>query len=75
MSTTTDFRASSAARPTADRLADGVVAGYIRRLATTSTRPQTNRPIRHGARAHESGRAASLPARRRPARLRVPTAV
>lgn len=74
MSTTTDFRASSAARPTADRLADGVVAGYIRKLATTNTRPQASRPIRHGAHAHEAGRAASLPARRRPGRLRIPTA-
>jgi hypothetical protein len=70
--TATELRASSFARSTAHRVADGVVAGYVRALASASpeqTEPRETHPTRDRdcdqGRVSRSGAAA---ARRRSAR-------
>jgi hypothetical protein len=73
--TAIEFRAPSVARPTAQRVHDGVVAGYIRTLAGASSEPAEQRESRQArTRDCESGRPArasrtgAAAARRRPAR-------
>ncbi len=73
--TAIEFRAPSVARSTAQRVHDGVVAGYIRALAGASSEPTEQREPRQArARDCESGRVARVnragttAARRRPVR-------
>jgi hypothetical protein len=77
---TTDLRAPAVSRPAALRAADGVVAGYIHSLAKAAAEPAaaaTPMPAlsRLAKHAYECGasRSSGLTARRRPARLRVPS--
>ncbi len=77
---TTDFRAPAVARSTAQRAADGLIAGYIRSLAQVATEPAAEagaRPklTRLAAQAYDCGasRSKGLATRRRPALRRVPS--
>ena len=75
--TAIEFRAPAVARSTAQRVGDGVVAGYIRALASVSTEPTEERepqPARaydcEQSRASRPARAGAPAARRHPARRR-----
>ena len=77
MSTTAiEFRAPAVARPTAQRVADGVVAGYVRALASASTESSAQRePQSAGGdcgqgRTSRASRSIAAAARRHPARRR-----
>ena len=78
MSTTAiEFRAPSVARPTAQRVADGVVANYILALASVSTEPTEERepePARvhdcDQSRTSRPARVGAAAARRHPGRRR-----
>lgn len=76
-STVTESRASSAARTTAQRVADGIVAGYVRALATASSDLADDHPprLRQRGRRCDEGRtirpyAGAVAARRQLARQR-----
>lgn len=76
-STAIDYRAPTAVRTTAQRVADGVVAGYIRALATASGDPSDDQPPRKSpmreceqGRTVRSGYASAVGARRQLARQR-----
>jgi CxxC motif-containing protein (DUF1111 family) len=76
---TTDLRATAAARPTALRAADGVIAGYIHTLAREAAKPATEEPAepllgRLMKHAYECGacHTTGMATRRRPALRRVP---
>jgi hypothetical protein len=72
-SITTDLRPAAVARPTALRVADGVIAGYIHslaRAAANSTAAPGRPKLSRLARAYECGASRSS-ARRRPQLLRV----
>ena len=79
--TATDFAAPSRARTTAQRVADGVVAGYIRALASAATEAGEEPPMprlqqtpardREPARAARAACGAALSGRRQLPRRRV----
>ena len=76
---TTNFRAPAAARPTALRAADGVIAGYIRSLVQAASKPaadgaakETLSRLASHAYGCGAGRSSGLAARRRTALRRAP---
>ena len=77
---TTDFRAPAVARSTAQRAADGLIAGYIHSLALAAARPAAEAGSRSklgrlATHAYECGanRSSGIATRRRPALRRVPS--
>lgn len=77
---TTNFRAPAVARSSAQRAADGLIAGYIRSLAQVATAPAAepgSRPklVARAAQAYDCGarRSTGLANRRRPGLRRIPT--
>jgi hypothetical protein len=77
---TTEFRAPAVARASAQRAADGVIAGYIHSLAQAATKPAgqdgpRTKLSRLAAQAYECGasRSSGVVTRRRPALRRVPS--
>jgi hypothetical protein len=77
---TTDFRAPAVARSTAQRAADGLIAGYIHSLAQAAAKPIAEagsgpKLRRLAAHAYEcgAGRSSRRATRTRPALRRVPS--